>query len=202
MSKSYKVVKKTINMGEMKGKTVYTVNPVSYGLLTTEDVAKQISAESTATPGDVLAVLERYAYFVKQNLKNGYDIELLGFGTLFLRFITGKGVAEKEKANASLVKTLVPGFRPSYTLMRNKSRVYNLISDNISLVKYGEEETAAEPGGNTPTEDDNKKPSGEGGTTPAGGGSGSSTGGGDTGKGDNTDFGSGTGSESNPKEFD
>ena len=44
MSKSYKVVKKTINMGEMKGKTVYTVNPVSYGLLTTEDVAKQISA--------------------------------------------------------------------------------------------------------------------------------------------------------------
>ena len=194
MSKSYKVVKKTINMGEMKGRTVYTVNPVSYGLLTTEDVAKQISAESTATPGDVLAVLERYAYFVKQNLKNGYDIELLGFGTLFLRFITGKGVAEKEKANASLVKTLVPGFRPSYTLMRNKSRVYNLISDNISLVKYGEEEKAAEPGGNTPTEDDNKKPSGEGGTTPAGGGN--------TEKGDNTDSGSGTGSESNPKEFD
>lgn len=194
MSKSYKVGKKTINMGEMKGKTVYTVNPVSYGLLTTEDVAKQISAESTATPGDVLAVLERYAYFVKQNLKNGYDIELLGFGTLFLRFITGKGVAEKEKANASLVKTLVPGFRPSYTLMRNKSRVYNLISDNISLVKYGEEEKAAEPGGNTPTEDDNKKPSGEGGTTPAGGGN--------TEKGDNTDSGSGTGSESNPKEFD
>ena len=186
MSKSYKVVKKTINMGEMKGKSVYTVNPVSYGLLTTEDVAKQISAESTATPGDVLAVLERYAYFVKQNLKNGYDIELLGFGTLFLRFITGKGVAEKEKANASLVKTLVPGFRPSYTLMRNRSRLYNLIPENISLVKYGEEEKAAEPGDSTPTEDDNKKPSG----------------GGDTGKGDNTDSGSGTGSESNPKEFD
>ena len=139
---------------------------------------------------------------MKQNLKNGYDIELLGFGTLFLRFITGKGVAEKEKANASLVKTLVPGFRPSYTLMRNKSRVYNLISDNISLVKYGEEEKAAKPGDNTPTEDDNEKPSGEGGSTPAGGGSGSSTGGGDTGKGDNTDSGSGSGSESNPKEFD
>lgn len=199
MSKSYKVVKKTINMGDMKGKSVYTVNPVSYGILTTEDVAKQISAESTATPGDVLAVLERYAYFVKQNLKNGYDIELLGFGTLFLRFITGKGVAEKEKANASLVKTLVPGFRPSYTLMRNKSRLYNLIPENISLVKYGDEEKA---GDKTPTEDDNKKPSGDDGTTPDGGGSGSSTGGGDTEKGDNTDSGSGTGSESGPKEYD
>lgn len=173
MSKSYKVVKKTINMGVREGETVYTVNPVSYGLLTTEDVAKQISAESSATPGDVLAVLERYAFFVKQNLKNGYDIELLGFGTLFLRFVTGKAVTDKEKANASLVKGLMPGFRPSYTLMRNKSRLYSLIPENIQLVKYGEEEkkgSTTEGGGN--------KPSGDGGTTPSGGGS---TSGGDTG---------------------
>ncbi len=179
MSKSYKVVKKTINMGVREGETVYTVNPVSYGLLTTEDVAKQISAESSATPGDVLAVLERYAFFVKQNLKNGYDIELLGFGTLFLRFVTGKAVTDKEKANASLVKGLMPGFRPSYTLMRNKSRLYSLIPENIQLVKYGEEEkkdSTTEGGGN--------KPSGDGGTTPSGGGStsdGGSTSGGDTG---------------------
>ena len=173
MSKSYKVVKKTINMGVREGETVYTVNPVSYGLLTTEDVAKQISAESSATPGDVLAVLERYAFFVKQNLKNGYDIELLGFGTLFLRFVTGKAVTDKEKANASLVKGLMPGFRPSYTLMRNKSRLYSLIPENIQPVKYGEEEkkgSTTEGGGN--------KPSGDGGTTPSGGGS---TSGGDTG---------------------
>ena len=182
MSKSYKVVKKTINMGEKKGETVYTINPVRYGILTTEDVAKQISAESTATPGDVLAVLERYAYFVKQNLKNGYDIELLGFGTLFLRFITRKGVADKEKANASLVKTMVPGFRPSYTLLRNRTRLYNLIPENIPLVKYGEEEKdATNPGDKTPTEDDNKKPSGDSGTTPSGGGS-TEGGGSDTGQ--------------------
>lgn len=85
---------------------------------------------------------------------------------LFLRFITGKGVVEKEKANASLVKTLVPGFRPSYTLMRNRSRLYNLIPENISLVKYGEEEKTTKPsenpsgdntqtgGGNTPSTGD------------------------------------------------
>ena len=177
MSKSYKVVKKTINMGDKKGETVYTVNPVSYGLLTTEDVAKQISAESTATPGDVLAVLERYAYFVKQNLRNGYDIELLGFGTLFLRFITHKGVAEKEKANASLVKTLVPGFRPAYTLLRNRSRLYSLIPENISLVKYGEEEKASESGDKTPTEDSDKKnPSGDSSQTGGGGNTGSESG--------------------------
>ena len=189
MSKSYKVVKKTINMGVREGETVYTVNPVSYGLLTTEDVAKQISAESSATPGDVLAVLERYAFFVKQNLKNGYDIELLGFGTLFLRFVTGQAVTNKEKANASLVKGLMPGFRPSYTLMRNKSRLYSLIPENIQLVKYGEEN---EKKGSTTEGDGDNKPSGDGGTTPSGNGGSISDGGGSTSEGGGSTSGGGT----------
>ncbi|TFH79224.1 DNA-binding protein, partial [Segatella hominis] len=53
MSKSYKVFPRTLTMGEKKGQTVYSVRPVSYGTLTTEEVAKQISTESTATTADV-----------------------------------------------------------------------------------------------------------------------------------------------------
>ncbi len=92
MSKSYKVAKKTINMGEKKGQTLFSVRPYSYGTLTTEEVANQIAVESTATPADVKAGPYCYAYYVKENLKKGYDIELLGFGKLFIRFITGKAV--------------------------------------------------------------------------------------------------------------
>ena len=47
MSKSYKVAKKTINMGEKKGQTLFSVRPYSYGTLTTEEVANQIAVEST-----------------------------------------------------------------------------------------------------------------------------------------------------------
>ena len=139
MSKAYKVVAKTIPTGDRKGETVYTVSPVSYGLLTTDEVAKQISTECTATPADVKAVLDRYAYYVKENLKKGYDIELLGFGKLFIRFITGKAVEDESKANAKLVKSLVPAFRPSFTKLQNGTRLYNLIPASIELVKYGEE---------------------------------------------------------------
>lgn len=57
MSKSYKVSKKTMNMGPKMGKTVYSVRPYSYGTLTTKDIANQIAMESTATPADVMAVL-------------------------------------------------------------------------------------------------------------------------------------------------
>ena len=181
MSKSYKVVKKTMNMGEKKGQTVYSVRPVSYGTLTTEEVAKQISTESTATTADVKAVLDRYAYYVVENLAKGYNIELLGFGTLYLRFITNKAVSEPKKANANLVKSIMPGFRPSFSVDHNGKRTYDLIPNRISLVKYSEDNDPngdnKPSGDNTPSGGNNPSggntPTGEntpsGGNTPAGG---------------------------------
>lgn len=188
MSKSYKVVKKTMNMGEKKGQTVYSVRPVSYGLLTSDEVAKQISAESTATPGDVKAVLDRYAYYVKENLKKGYSIELLGFGTLYLRFLTGKAVSEEKKANASLVKTIVPAFRPSFTML-NGSRIYSLLPDKVTLVKYGED--SSEDSSSDDSSDAGKNPSGgstsSGSDTSTGVDSSTSSGGTSTDSGDGSD---------------
>ena len=165
MSKSYKVSKKTMNMGPKKGKTVYSVRPFSYGTLTTKDIADQIAMESTATPADVMAVLDRYTYYVKENLKKGYDIELLGFGKLYIRFITGKAVEDVNKANAKLVKSLVPAFRPSFTKLQNGSRIYNLLPASIELVKYGDEKKDKTTGGTT---DEEKKPT-TGDTTQGGG---------------------------------
>ena len=69
MSKAYKVTKRTVMFDKQNPKTVYSVSPVNYGTLTTDDVANQIAAESSATPGDVKNVLDRYAYYVKENLK-------------------------------------------------------------------------------------------------------------------------------------
>lgn len=146
MSKSYKVLKTVVHMGPKNGKTLYSVRPYSYGTLTTDEVAKQISMESTATPADVKAVLDRYAYYVKENLKKGYDIELLGFGKLYLRFITSGAVEDEKNANAKLVKSLIPSFRPAYSLLKNGSRVYNLVPDNIELVNYDDEKKSKTPG--------------------------------------------------------
>ena len=189
MSKSYKVAKKTINMGDKKGQTVYSVRPYSYGTLTTEEVANQIAVESTATPADVKAVLDRYAYYVKENLKKGYDIELLGFGKLFIRFITGKAVEDESKANAKLVKSLVPAFRPSFTKLKNGSRIYNLLPASIELVKYGDEKDKPTGG----TTDEEKKPTTGDSTNGGENAGGENTGGENTGGSENT---GGTGSES------
>ena len=122
MSKAYKVTKRTVMFDKENPKTVYSVVPVSYGILTTEDVAKQIAAESASTPGDVKNVLDRYAYYVKENIKKGYTIELLGMGYLGIRFITsGTGKSEKE-ATAKLIQSLVPSFNPSFQIVERYTK--------------------------------------------------------------------------------
>lgn len=188
MSKYYKVFSRTLTMGKREGETVYSVRPISNGTLTTEQVAKQISTESTATTADVKAVLDRYAYYVMDNLDKGYNIELLGFGTLYLRFITNKSVTDPKKAKSNLVKSIVPAFRPSFTVDRNGKRTYDLIPNRISLVKYGEDSTSDGTG----DEGNNSTP------TPNPSDKGDSTGGGsDSGNTDTGDTGSGTGGDGN-----
>ena len=167
MSKYYSVFSRTLTMGTRKGETVYSVRPVSNGTLTTDKVAKQISTESTATTADVKAVLDRYAYYVMDNLAKGYNIELLGFGTLYLRFITNKSVTDPKKAKSNLVKSIVPAFRPSFTVDRNGRRTYDLIPNRITLVKYGEEEKDGATDGSTT--DPGTKPSDKGDNTQGGG---------------------------------
>ncbi len=194
MSKYYKVFSRTLTMGTRKGETVYSVRPVSNGTLTTDQVAKQISNESTATSADVKAVLDRYAYYVMDNLAKGYNIELLGFGTLYIRFITNKSVTDPKKAKSNLVKNIVPAFRPSFTVDRNGKRTYDLIPERISLVKYGDD---SEDGSTDDSSDDGKNPSGgstSGGSgTSTGGDSGTSSGGTSTdGGGTSTDGGDGS----------
>ena len=175
MPKAYKVTKRTVMFDKENPKTVYSVSPVNYGTLTTDDVANQIAAESSATPGDVKNVLDRYAYYVKENLKKGYSIQLLGFGNLTIRFITAGTAKTEKEANAKLIQGLVPSFTPSFKIINSK-RIYDLLPDKITLVKYN---------GTIPADSVVD-------TTDPGSGSGSSSGSGS----DTTDPGSGSGSSS------
>ena len=192
MSKAYKVTKRTVMFDKKNPKTVYSVSPVNYGTLTTDDVANQIAAESSATPGDVKNVLDRFAYYVKENIKKGYQIQLLGFGYLSIRFITtGTAKAEKD-ATAKLIQSLVPSFSPSFKVINGK-RIYDLMPDKITLVKYSGSIPAdsvvdtTDPGAGSGSDTDTTDPgSGSGSDSGSDAGSGSSGSGGSTGGGSDT----------------
>ena len=139
MSKAFKPIARKIIAGKNQGKVMYNARPVSYGVKTEADAARQISAESTVTPADVKAVLDRYAAFVVSSLRDGYDVELLGFGRISLRFKTKECVATMKEVQASQVETVIPSFRPAYRV-QNGRRIYQLVPDPIELVKYGEKD--------------------------------------------------------------
>ena len=198
MSKAYKVTKRTVMFDKQNPKTVYSVSPVNYGTLTTDDVANQIAAESSATPGDVKNVLDRYAYYVKENLKKGYSIQLLGFGNLNLRFITSGTAKTEKEATAKLIQSLVPNFLPSFKIVNGK-RIYDLMPDKITLVKWNgdiPEDSTVNPGGSDTTDPGSDPGSGSDTTDPgSGSGSGSDTGSGSSGSGGSTGGGSDIGGE-------
>ena len=192
MSKAYKVTKRTVMFDKSNPKTVYSVSPVNFGTLTTDDVANQIAAESSATPGDVKNVLDRFAYYVKENIKKGYQIQLLGFGYLSIRFITtGTAKAEKD-ATSKLIQSLVPSFSPSFKVINGK-RIYDLMPDKITLVKYTGSIPAdsvvdtTDPGAGSGSDTDTTDPdAGSGSDSGSDSGSGSSGSGGSTGGGSDT----------------
>ena len=150
MSKAYRVTKRTVMFDKENPKTVYSVSPVNYDTLSTDDVANQIAAESSATPGDVKNVLDRYAYYVKENLKKGYNIQLLGFGNLSIRFITSGTAKTEKEANAKLIQGLVPAFNPSFKIINGK-RIYDLLTDKVTLVKYNGSPAPDNTGGSDDT---------------------------------------------------
>ena len=65
------------------------------------------------------------------------------------------------------MKSIVPAFRPSFTVDRNGKRTYDLIPNRITLVKYGEEEKEGATDGSTT--DPDTKPSDKGDNTQGGG---------------------------------
>lgn len=133
MPQAFLVRKYTIP-GEEPRKEVFKPAPFYYGTLSTRDAAEQIAEESSLTKGDVVNVLDRYQRYVIQNLQKGYKVELLGFGTVYNRLITGKGVEKAEEMKATQIRSIVPGFTPSYTIL-NGTRRYSLLGEKTTLVK-------------------------------------------------------------------
>ena len=109
--------------------------------------------ESSLTKGDVLNVLDRYQRYVIKNLQKGYKVELLGFGTVYNRFVTEKGVATAPEVKATHIRTIVPGFSPSYTIL-NGARRYSLLGEKTSLLKVTILGTPVEEGGDSESPDE------------------------------------------------
>lgn len=70
---------------------------------------------------------------------------------MFNRFVTEKGVATAPEVKATHIRTIVPGFSPSYTIL-NGARRYSLLGEKTSLLKVTILGTPVEEGGGSDSE--------------------------------------------------
>ncbi len=102
----------TKHVSKLSGKTHYYATPQLYGTLTTKDIAKEITAKTTATQADAYAVLAAVGESVFDALHRGYQVDLFGIGKLRVSLRSRNAVSREEFTSQNIIGArarLLPG---------------------------------------------------------------------------------------------
>lgn len=107
-----KAVKTGKQIKTVSGKSGYFARITNRQTITTRDLAENISAISTLSTIDTVAVIEAFLMLVPEHLSRGYIVDLDGFGKFT---VAAKSKLEMEESKVSIrsVTALKPIFRPS-----------------------------------------------------------------------------------------
>ena len=110
MAVNYKAVAKR-NPGKPEEAPKFYVQLVSAGDMSLRQLAKQVSAISTVSSADTMAVLEAFLQVVPQALADGKIVRLGDFGSLSLS-ASSTGAADAKALTQNQVKKVSVKFRP------------------------------------------------------------------------------------------
>ena len=110
MAVNYKAVAKR-NPGKPEEAPKFYVQLVSAGDMSLRQLAKQVSAISTVSSADTMAVLEAFLQVVPQALADGKIVRLGDFGSFSLS-ASSEGAADAKALTQNQVKKVSVKFRP------------------------------------------------------------------------------------------
>ena len=110
MAIKYKLVQK-INPAKPTDPKKFYANLVTRGEVSLRELAKEISAISTVSSPDVMAVIESLLQVITKHLAQGEIVRLGEFGSYSVR-ISSEGADSEQAFNSSLIKGLNLSFRP------------------------------------------------------------------------------------------
>jgi predicted histone-like DNA-binding protein len=122
-----------VNPREPENPPKYYASNVSQGEVNVRDLAEQITAQSTVTTIDTLAVLEALLKVIPRELSNGKIVRLGDLGSFRLT-LSSEGSEQSDDFNASMIKGTKLHFRGG-KLFRNVLR-------NIDFVKVKTDQNA------------------------------------------------------------
>ena len=119
MSVNYKPVAKK-NPSQQAEPAKYYAQVVSNGDMTTRQLAKQISAISTVSAADTMAVIEAFLEVVPQALADGKIVRLGDFGSFSLT-VNSEGAVDALTLSKNQIKKVSVRFRPGkeFTVVTN-----------------------------------------------------------------------------------
>ena len=110
MAIKYKLVQK-INPAKPTDPKKFYANLVTRGEVSLRELAKEISAISTVSSPDVMAVIESFLQVIPKHLAQAEIVRLGEFGSYSVR-ISSEGADGEQAFNSSLIKGLNLSFRP------------------------------------------------------------------------------------------
>ena len=152
-----KKVKRTMKVGPKKDKTLYGLQWVNYGNVSSEALLQEVEAATTLSDSDAELLVKEFANVVIGYVANGHSVDLGVLGTLSPK-ITAKAVDSEKDCTAQTIGSIGVLYRSRKELTDDAKA--------MSITMLSSSSASSADGGN---EGDD---SGDGGTTPGGGGSG------------------------------
>lgn len=152
-----KKVKRTMKVGPKKDKTLYGLQWVNYGNVSSEALLQEVEAATTLSDSDADLLVKEFANVVIGYVANGHSVDLGVLGTLSPK-ITAKAVDSEKDCTAQTIGSIGVLYRSRKELTDDAKA--------MSITMLSSSSASSADGGN---EGDD---SGDGGTTPGGGGSG------------------------------
>ena len=127
---------------------IYTAN------ISTSQIAKEIAAYSSLSPGDVKNTLDNLVTVMGQHLQASESVSLDGFGTFrMVMKSNGKGVETSEEVSAAQA-SLTVRFLPNFTKNPDRTTATRSLVTGVKCVRFDLADTSASGGGNSGEPDD------------------------------------------------
>ena len=133
-------------------RVIYTAN------ISTSQIAKEIAAYSSLSPGDVKNTLDNLVTVMGQHLQASESVSLDGFGTFrMVMKSNGKGVETSEEVSAAQA-SLTVRFLPNFTKNPDRTTATRSMVTGAKCARY--DKLVSAPGDGGSVDDPNDKPGG------------------------------------------
>lgn len=132
-----------------EGKKLFYPRVMLTGSVNTDQIAKEIAAYSSLSPGDVKNTLDNLVTVMTQHLQASESVTLDGFGSFRMTMkSSGRGVEKEEDVSAAQAKMQIR-FQPASTRNSDRSVATRSLVTGVKCVRFDPAGTSSSGGGNT-----------------------------------------------------